>query len=237
MSSFSVNVKDFKKLEDDLDKLGPRAVPFATRDALNKAAFAAMRIAKRTVTAHMVMRNRFTVNSIQVDKARSLTIRNQVSTVGSTAPYMETQEFGGTVTSRGSEGVAIPTSYASGEGLVARPRKRLPRRPNRVGNITLNRGRLKGSRKARNAAAIAQALKSGTRYVFLRLQRVRGIFKLVGGKKNPRIKMVADMSRPSVRVPRFKWLAPSMVTAQKMMPGLYVESLKFQLKRLGMFKG
>lgn len=230
---FKIDDREIKRLEGDLKAFASRALPFATKNTLNQAAFTAQRTAREDVAKTMTLRNRFTERSIQVEQTRTLNIRQQAAIVGSIADYMEVQEFGGTKSKTGKEGVAIPTAYSAGQGEGAQPRTRLPRKPNKLSNIRLqrsNKGR--GSRRQRNLVAIKQAASSGSKYVFLDLGRRQGIFKVTGGKRRPKIRMVHDLSRDSVTIPRNPWLGPAVAATVPKIPRLYAASLRFQVKRL-----
>lgn len=234
---FSIQDRDIKNLEKDLQAFAHRAYPFATRKTLNDGAFQARSIAQADIKSSMTLRNRFTLQSIQVDQARTLRVSRQEATIGSIADYMEDQEFGAVKSKTGSEGVVIATSYSSGEGENATPRTRLPRKPNRMANIQLSKRRKKGAgRKQQNIAAIKGAAKSGRKYVFLDLGRSKGIFKVTGGKRRPKIKMVHDMSRGSVFIPANPWLKPAFDEAARMVPAFYADALRFQLRRHGLFQ-
>lgn len=234
---FKVDTRELKRMERDLKAFAHRAYPFATRNTLTGAAFKAQKIARADISNSMVSRNRFTAQSVQVDKARSLVVSRQEAIVGSIADYMEVQEFGGTKTKTGKEGVAIATSYSAGQGEGQAPRTRLPRKANKFGSFRLRGGSKRGAtRKQQNIAAIKQAAGSGNKFIFLDLGRTKGIFKVTGGKRRSKIKMVHDLSRNSVRIPKNPWLAPSVRKAEAGLPALYFDSLSFQLKRLGLFR-
>lgn len=234
---FGVDTRDIKEMERDLKTFARKAYPFATRKTVNDAAFQAQRIARADVREEMVNRNRFTVQSIQVEQTKTLQVSRQAAVVGSIADYMEDQEFGAVKTKTGKEGVSIATSYSAGQGDNAQPRTRLPRKPNRMANIQLQRRRKKGtSRKQQNLIAIKQAAETGRKYVFLDLGRTKGIFKVTGGKRRPKIKMVHDMSRQSVVIPKNPWLAPAFEETTRMIPAFYADALRFQLRRRGLFQ-
>ena len=234
---FGVNNSDIRELERDLKTFASRAYPYATRKTLNDAAFQAQKIARVDVQRDMVLRNRFTVQSIQVDQAKTLQISRQEATIGSIADYMEDQEFGAVKAKGGKEGVAIATSYSAGQGENAQPRTRLPRKPNTMANIQLQRRRKKGSnRKQQNLIAIKQAAASGRKYVFLDLGRRKGIFKVTGGKRRPKIKMVHDMTKESVIIPKNPWLKPAFDESARMLPAFYADALRFQLRRRNLFR-
>jgi len=229
---FGVDNRDIRELERDLKTFANRAYPYATRQTLNDTAFQAQRIAREDVRNDMVLRNRFTVQSIQVDQARTLAVSRQAATVGSIADYMEDQEFGATKAKP-----AIATSYSAGQGQDAQPRRRLPRKPNKLANIQLQNKRRRGSsRKQRNLIAIKDAAASGNKFVFLDLGRRKGIFRVTGGKRNPKIRMVHDLSNQSVVIPKNPWLKPAFDESLRMLPAFYADALRFQLRRNGLFR-
>lgn len=233
---FTMNSPDIFKLEKDLGRASKTAIPFATRNTLNAAAFSAMNTAREDVREKMVTRNAFTVRSIQVEKAKTLRMSRMEARTGSTADYMETQEFGGIKRGQGKQGVHIATSYAAGQG-EAQPRTRLPRKGNKMADIQLTkRGKRGMSRKQRNLVAIKTAAASSRKHIFLDLGKTKGIFRVVGGKRRPKIRMVHDMSRKTVIIKRNPWLAPAVKKTEPRIAGLYRDSLKFQAKRMGLFR-
>ncbi len=232
---FEADTRDIIRFERDLKLFKARALPFATKSTLNSAAFDAQRESRAKLRSEMTLRNKFTKQSVQVEQARTLNIDRQESTVGATVDYLERQEFGGTRTKRGSEGTPIPTSFSAGQGMRRQPRTRLPVDANRLANIQLKRRKRRGSRKQQNLIAIKEAASSGRKHVFLELQRTKGIFLVQSGKKRPRIRMVYDLTRSSVRIPRNPWLKPSVDITQRRMPAMYAKALRFQLQRLKIF--
>ena len=153
--------------------------------------------------------------------------------MGSIADYMEDQEFGAT-----KHDPSIATSYSAGQGDGARPRTRLPRKPNKMANIKLSKRRARGkSRKQRNFIAVKEAAASGNKYIYLDLGRTKGIFKVIGGKRKPRVKMIWSLSRKSVVIPSNPWLAPAVAATEPKMADIYAKSLRFQLRRRNLFKG
>lgn len=232
---FKIDDSEIKNLERKLKSVAIRALPFATKNTLNQTAFAAMRNARENVREGMINRNRFTERSIRVEQAQGLKITRQEAIVGSIADYMEDQEFGGVETKTGRHGVAIPTTYSSGEGEGSAVRRRLPRKINKLANVRLQRRkRGRGSRRQQNFIAIKEAAASGHKTVFMDLGRRKGIFRITGGKKRPKIHMIYDLSRTSVQIKPRPWLGPAVDKAAKGMDVTYAASLRFQLKRLGL---
>jgi len=233
-----VNDEDVKQFESDLKTFAKRAYPFATKNALNKAAFVAQSIYRSNARSNMIHRNKFTNQSIQVEQARTLAVSRQASIVGSTAPYMLDQEFGKNITKKGDRGVPIATSYAAGQGEGSQPRTRLPRKANSMATIQLAKRRKRGkTKRQQNFILVREAAQSGRKYIFMDLGRKKGIFKVIGGKRRPRIKMIYDLSEKSVIIPANPMLKPAVDQTRKHMPGIYRKSLEFQLKRQGLFKG
>lgn len=234
---FSVDDKQIRRYERDIKDLSKKALPIATRFALNGMAKETMVAARAEVRNSMTLRNKFTERSILFRQAKGSNIRAMESATGSTADYMLDQEVSGTKTKRGSEGVSIPTPYSAGQGRGARPRKRLPRKANTLQSIRLRQNKRKGlSRKQSNLVAIKQAAESGDKFVFLDLQRRKGIFKVTGGKRRPKLQMVHDLTRQSIRIPATPWLGPAVDATAPRRREIYVDALEFQMKRLGLFR-
>ena len=230
-----IDDKDIRKLENDLKTFAHRAYPFATKNTINQSAFKAQHIAKQTVRNKMITRNKFTEQSIRVEQSKTLNVDKQMAIVGSTADYMETQEFGGTKSSKGGKNIAIATSYSAGQS-GQQPRTRLPRAANKMKNIQLRpTARNAKTRKQRNLIAIKNAAASGSKYVYLDLGRKQGIFKVLGGKKRPKIRMVHDLSQKSVEIDKNPWLKPSVDETKQYIPQIYKKSLEFQVKRNNIF--
>ena len=229
---FTIDSPDIKRLEADLKAFAHKAFPFATRNTVNRAAFQARREWQHQIDEKLVQRNKFTRNSIQVDLSRTLNVRQQAATVGSIAPYMENSEFGGIKTDP-----AIQTGYSAGQ-QGQQPRTRLPRRKNALKNIQLSkrkRGR-KLTRVQRNIVKVKTAAATGAKFVHLKYTGGEGMFKVLGSKRRPRIRMVADLSRKSVVIPATPTLGPAVVATRKAIPLLYKAALTEQLRRHRLFR-
>lgn len=205
-----LDVPEVADLAKKLEEASKKAVPHAARNALNTIAFTAReRWQRQLYFSDMVLRNRWTERSIQVDRARGTNVSTMQSVVGSTAPYMRVQEEGGTERKEHKHGVPIPTTVASGEGRGARPRRRLVRSPHRLPKIVLQ-PRIGADRRQRTAIAISQAARTGRKHVFLELEKRKGIFRLRGGKRRPKVDLVWDLSQPSVRIPATRTLQETL---------------------------
>ena len=224
---FSVDDKDVKKLERRLRNINERAIPFATKSTINEMAFGSQKLGRQEIQSKMVLRNKYTVQSVRVDQARGLNIASQQAKMGSTADYMDEQEFGGTKGRKTGRSVGIPTSFSAGQ-RGARPRTRLPRKAFSMAQIILRKGKKRGANaKQQNAINIATSLGG---FTYLDLGKRKGIFK-IDKKGNPT--MVHDLSRASVKIPQLKWMKPAVDSVVKKRGEFYAKALNFQLSRMG----
>lgn len=221
---FNIRTREIRELERTLKAVSDKALPYATHKALNDAAFDAMKGTKDNINAKMITRNTWTVRSVRVEKAKRGAIANQKAIVGFTEDYMEKQEFGGT-----KRGKSIPTTYSAGQSPTAQPRTRVPRKANRTGNIQLAHQRKGKTRKQRNFLSV----RSGEKFVYLDLGHRRGIFKITGPKKKPKVNMVQDLTRSRTPIPKTPTLGPAFIAAQDRLPGYYLDALTYQLAQLG----
>jgi len=235
-----IDDRNIKQLEQTLKDVKFKAFPFATKATLNGIAFKAMGFARGIIKRDMISRNKYTEKSVLFEPTKTLNLKRQMSVVGSIAPYMELQEFGGTKRKKGKHGVPIATSYSSGEGEEARPRTKLPTRGNKLKNIKLLNRR---TSKQNLIIKVGQAVRTGRRHIFLNFGKgkKRGIYKVVGGRSvkrgwpgNAKLKMIWDLSETSVRVPKSPWMQPAVKRTEPFAQKIYEDALKFQLKRLGM---
>lgn len=232
-----IDSSQVKGLERDLWLLSTRAGPYANTSALNGLAFLGQYNARQIIQSEFVNRNRWTARSVQVDRARVGDIGKSYSTLGSTMPYMERQEFGGTRTKQGRYGVPIPTKAAAEVpgGTAVGPRKGMVRKANRLQVLKLGRVGRTANRKQLNAALVGAARGKG-QIVFLDLGRRKGLFRVVGSKAKPQIRMLYDLSHASVNDPKHPWLWPASKFASLQGPSLYVAALEDQIKRQQLFK-
>lgn len=227
--TFSAKTTIPKILKPGNPKLA-RAIQFAERNTMNDLAFETRRGALDNVRRKMTLRNKWTEGSIRVQMARRF---EDDARIGSFQEYMRDQEFGGTTVRKGRKGVAIPTGYATGEGQSARPRKRVPRAANTLKRIKLrNVVRAGGSKRQRNAATVRQAMKSGRREVYLDTGRRQFIARVTGSKRQPRVRMLYDLSRGATPIPRNPWLSPATDRAVLKREQFYKKNVSAQMKRL-----
>ena len=213
-----------------LVRIKDTAIPYAENTAINRIAIDARQEAVVNVRDKMVQRNKWTENSIRMERSKR---PGGVARTGSTNEYMRTQEEGATKSGEST----IATSYSSGEGQQAYPRKRLPRGLNKMRNKTLRKGTRKATTKRqRNAEAVRTAIGTKQRFVYMETRRGPGIFRVTGTKRTPRIQMVYDMSRRNVVIPRNPWLEPAAVTAMSRGGEHFEHALRLQLKREKLYK-
>lgn len=226
---FKVEMKGMDKLLKDLETMRKTAVPYAARNALNTAAFEARKLWQGEIRRAFTTRNTWTERTIIVEKARGTDLGRMQSVVGSTEEYMRKQEFGGM--SRGS----VPTSVASGEGRGHPPRKKLVKAGNKLARIALGQRYRRGERKQRNAVALHLAAKTGKKFVFLDLGRRKGVFKLGGPKRNPRIDMLWDTTSKVHTVRATPTLQPALRKLERKLPSIMTSAVIEQMKRHRIF--
>lgn len=238
MTAIDVDTRNLLKLERALGLVARDALGKASRDTVNAMAFSAMREYKGQIREDFINRNKWTVNSVRVEKATGTNPRTQEARVGSVADYMGVQESGGLKRpSKGADGVSIPTGYSAGQ-KGQKPRTRLPRAANALRAINLERRqRIKGSRKLKNWVTVRDAAHRGQKFVYLNLGRSKGIFRVLGKGPRARVEMVHSLGRKTVRIAPNPMLEPIAEKYGASMPKLYEKALRFQLKRLGMRTG
>lgn len=231
--------RDIRRLERDLSDFAASAVPHAVRNGMNAQAFAGKRLWGKEIRSEMVNRNRFTAGAaIQVQRATGLRVDSMEAVLGSIAPYMADQEFGATHRKQGKHGVPIPSSFSAGQAYKSTPRRRPIRKKNWLQNVRLeNRSRGRANRARANLIAVKEAAASGRGYVYLETRpNRRGIYQVLGNPRRAKIRLVYDLSRESVDIPRTPTLAPTVDAVRKRAPALYRAAMIDQLKRRGLFR-
>jgi len=180
-----------------LEKVKKFAFPLAVKNTLNTLAFETMKESRKTIKEDFINRNRFTERSLRVDKIKTLKLVDMVATTGSIAPYMLAQEEGETKTSKGEQGLRIPTGAAAGQSQLFPRRKIISRK--------FRRGRLK-------LANSGNKIRGGSRKRFIlmsiRVAALRGqspfVFLPFAGKKAGVYKVIPKGSPPPTRYKRGK---------------------------------
>lgn len=213
----------------DLEKVAKRAIPHATRNFLNNAAFEGRKLWQQEMRDRFTLRNNWTVKGVRVQKARGINPKTMEARVLHPDGYLYKQEYGGV-----ERRAAVPTPTAAGQGRAGK-RTKLVRRPFKVGAIQLADRLKAGSRQQRNAAAVRMAAAKGRRFVYLEGAKKHGLFLIKGGKRNPRVEMLHDTTSGSHRVPPHPTLGPAISKLQGVAPKLMKAAVVDQLRRAKAF--
>jgi hypothetical protein len=225
MADVTVDLSDHKQLRSTLRLFASKVAPYAARNTLNAIVFEARREWISQLKSKLILRNSYTERSLRVVKAHGIRIENMRAVVGSVADYMDEQEDGETVTGKGKS-KPIPTSAAAGQAQGSKPRTKLVRRRNYMASLTLDANARKGkTQRQRNAIAIRLAAKQGNgqRVALLELNGKRGIFRVTGRRTKPRIRMMWNLSKQSVRIPPSRTLH---ITLRELQPRMHIISRK-----------
>jgi hypothetical protein len=239
MFSISMDKRPLEQLENDLDRFGKQALPYAIRNTLNQAAYQTAEEAKENIGRRFIERNQYTRRSVRYKKTFSRRIDQMESAAGSIQPYMAQQESGFTEQKSGKHGVPIPSSAAAGQ-MGARLRTRKLQRKNWMSAINLPAVRVRG--KGRTVAAVRAAVETGQRVVFLdsrsdHFGRPTGLYRVVGGKngghgwpKGAKLQMIYSLERSSVRIRPHAWLQPATEKVSKDLGKIYRDALIRQIR-------
>lgn len=225
-----VTVEDARAFERKLAGMTTRAIPHAVRDALNELAFVARSEWVEVIGARFTLRNRFTERSLRVTKARGTKMDSMQSVVGSTADYMLDQEQGAKKGKRGKHGLAIPTPAAAGQSPKASKRTRQIRRGYYLGAMRVV-DRVQGTQRAKNAAAIAMAKRTGG-IAYLETERHKGLYRIMGSKKRPKPRMIYSLNESSVTIQPNKTLASALIEANARAPAISIAAMQRQIDRI-----
>jgi len=223
--------KDLEKFERVLKRFASTDYPKVNGAALNTIAYEVMGKSHQIAKQRFMMRNKFTVKSIQFQKVRGFNPGSQFSSVGSTMDYMEDQEFGKNKTKTGKKGVAIPTTTASNESFSTRPRRKLVTRSRRRTNINLMKSTVRTKSRKQHIIGIIREKRSGRRFAYLPIQNAPGIYMITGKGKRAKIFLIYDLSRSSVTIKKAPWLLPAVNYIRPRMPLIYVRTAEKILKK------
>lgn len=229
---FEVKADDLDLLLHELETVRRRAVPFAIRDSLNASAHFAKAEWTKQLHVKLTIRSTWTQRGIRTERATGLDINRMVSAVGSVRGYMSKLEEGGTVSD--PMGVPIHTSVASGEGRGARPRTKAVRPSNRLNKIQRYKGSF-GSQSQRNMQSVAKAQRGGGRnkVAYMELGAKKGLYKVSGSKRKPRIDLLIDLSRLTTKVKPHPTLQPTIARLAPRLPTIHALAIVRQLRRHG----
>lgn len=239
MFTLKMDQRPLEQLENDLDRFGKQALPYAIRDTLNAAAFQTAEMAKEEISHKFIERNTYTRRSVRYKKTFSRDINRMESYAGSIQPYMRQQEEGFTEHKSGKHGVPIPSSAASGQ-MGSRLRTRRLQRKNWLSSINLSSSRVKG--RGRTVASVRDAVDTGKRVIFIDSRsdhygRPTGLYRVVGGRKGgrgwptgARLQLIYDLERSSVRTKAHPWLEPATNKVTVNIDKLYRDALIRQIR-------
>jgi hypothetical protein len=239
MFTLTIDTKGLEEACKGIKILGERAIPFAVRDTLNKAAWETFNGSRDEIGRRFFERNTWTRKSVRFKQAKGRDIGRMQSEVGSLQAYMRDQETGFTRHKKGIHGVAIPTSAAAGEGQV-RKRTKVIQRRNYLNRIKPPQGRVRG--KSRSIVAIKEAVKSGKRTVFINQAedqwgRPTGFYRVLGGRrkggrwpKGAKLQMIYSTERATVRTAPHPWLGPATERVVKNLDRIFRDAIERQIQ-------
>lgn len=219
--------QEIKKLENFLDKFNRTSIKYATRNTLNTLAFDVRKQAQGFIQDNFINRNKWTVNSVQVNMAKGFNIDNMQSEAGSTQGYMEMQEVGGRAKPKTGKHLPIPTQAAR----TANQRNRLVSRANKLNNIVLRDKRKLSfidNKRQRAVGIIYNAKLNNYKHFYLDLGNTKGIFTL----KNDKLRMVYNLEYINRQIKATKWLSKSSDKVANNALDIYNIQLKKQIDRI-----
>ena len=223
--------RDIRQLEQNLGRMLGSAMPYAVRNTLNTMAFNGRRYWAANMEKSFILRNHWTKASTRVERVPGgQSIMSMKSRLGSVEEYVKQQELGHARRSEGKHGYPWATPFASGE--ATQPRQRIVRKAKRLAQLNIHRS--KGHTRAATMKAIheAKAKSPANRYVLIRRGAIVGIHHVGGGKKNPKLKKVYDLSRRTIRPKQAKTLEPASRRAWADGRDIYAKSLRWQLAKM-----
>jgi hypothetical protein len=232
----NVTVKGLDEMQRQLETIAKRSVPFAARETVNTLAFEGRKIWQAEMASSLTLRNRFTERRALVEKARTLRVDSMQAVLGHTEPYMANLEHGKPERAA-KRWRPIPTEVAAGQPKksLGGGRKKAVRRANIIKTLgSLKTKGFKGrSRKAQNARAVQQAVKSGKRLALLDMGRRKGIYRVTGKGKRAKVWKLYDLSRRVTPVSKIPTLARTLKKTLALAPRVAHDALAKQLKRAG----
>jgi hypothetical protein len=233
---FEVKSKDIKHMEEGLKQLNARGIPFAIRNTLNDTAFLAVKEAKKIADKKMTMRNQWSKGSIQGRRATGTNVDRMVAQMGSTEQYMAKQEEGFTKTSTGKHGVTVPTAFAAGQ--TGSKRTKVIKKRNRMARIRITKIKKTGDNARDNILLVNKAVKTGHRFIYMKINGKTSLYKVTGGSKrktgwmkSAKIHKVYDTTKRSISIKQAVWMMPGAEKAIKQQPAIYFRQLKEQIDR------
>lgn len=224
-------------MQRQLGQIAKRSVPFAARELVNSLAFEGRRVWQQEMASELVLRNAYTGRRALVERALTLDMRRMEAKLGHVEPYMRRVEFG-EPEQAAHEWRPIPTESAAGQarGSLAGGRKR----PVRPSNVITKLGKLAGRgsagrpRKAANARAVREAIKSGRKLALLDFGRRKGIYRVSGSlERKAKLTKLYDLSRRTTPRKRVPTLERTLAKVRLIAPSIAHRVLTRQLQRAG----
>lgn len=243
MLTLDMDTRPLIQLENDLDRFGKHAMPYAVRDTLNTAAYKAADLAKKDLGRHFTQRNSWTKRSISFNKTFARDIDTMESEMGSTLKYMRLQQEGFTQRKSGRHGVAIPTAAAAGQGTVRRRTRRL-KKVNWLSQAKLNKDQHDYPYGGKTSALVRQAVATGRRVIFIEKRddkwgRATGFYRVVGGRKKKvnrswpkgaKLQLIYQVEKSSVRTEPHKWMDSPVKLVMKKLDKIYRDAITRQIR-------
>jgi hypothetical protein len=227
-----ITLRGLDEMQRELEQLAKRGVQYAARETLTSLAFAGRKIWQNEMRSSLTLRNAFTERRALVERATGSRMPEMEAVLGHTEDYVRRLEYGiGERARRGGVPIATETAAGQARGSLRTGRKRAVRKSLLIRVLGKIKRQPRGlSRQARNARAIAQAAR-GTHLAYLEMQHKRGIYRVTGGRKKPRISKLYDLTRPSVPLPRIPTLQRTLDETLKRGPTLALAAVQRQLDR------
>ena len=224
MAILRADVSSVRQYERKLEAFADRGAQFAQMQTTNEIAGRTHTRAVDAVGSQFINRTPYTRGSIRMHRADTRTLEAEV---GSYAPYLRDQELGAT-----GGPTNVPTPVASGENPRAKVRRKAVRRPNRMNAINIKGKRPNtGNRKQDNIVAVKEAAESKSRYVFQDRGRKKGIYRVTGGVRKTRIRLVQDLTRDRRVVKPKPWLQPLLSSSHDQAAAIHKRNVLRQLAR------
>jgi hypothetical protein len=228
-----IELRGLDKMQRDLETMAKRAVPHAARETLNGLAFAGRKIWQEEMRATLTLRNQYTERRALVERASGYKMREMQAVLGHTEDYMRRLEEGkGERATRSALPIATEAAAGQAPGSLSSGRKRAVRKSMIIRTLgTIKRQPKSLPRKVRNARAVRDALKSGNKLAVLDLEKRKGIYKIMGGRKRPKVRKLYDLSRRTTPRPRTPTLQRTLDKTLLQGPAIAHAALLRQLQK------
>lgn len=225
MIEVQLEFRGYKEAQKDLERGIGLAIRDAMRESLNATAFEARRTWGKEIESRLTVRNKYTSRiALRVEKAKGRATFAMFSKVGSIADFMHKQEKGGPTKG------PIPGPAAAGQksgGMRTKP----VRKVNRLSALMATRGKGK-TQQQRNAMAIAMAKRTGKKYAVLERDKGgMGVFRILGGKRSAKTRLMWVVGRGSSRIKPTPTLEPTIRIVEPRYQRFAADALAHQLRK------